>query len=138
MSRTEEITYLVPEINVTISQAWIALIQYCQEILPYGDLYIDINNGQPGKKWKEIPSIRFDKPPVIKEGINYIIQSLDMRIPKSWIDMIQWIQTYFNSGRFGFRLAYAQPTELLLAKQQVNFGKPETIPTGIPLSFTKT
>ena len=137
MPKTEEITYLVPEIDVTVSQAWVGLIQYSQESLPYGDLYIEINNGQPGKKLKEIPSIRFDKQPVVKEGINYVIQSLDMRIPKAWIDMILWIQTHFISGRIGFRLVSAQPTELLSVKQSVNFSKPETIPNGMPLDFSR-
>ena len=137
MSKTEEITYLVPEIDVTVSQAWVNLIQHSQENLPYGDLYIEINNGQPGRKLKEIPSIRFDKQPIIKNGVNYVIQSLDMRIPKSWVDMIQWVQSYFISGRMGFRLVSAQPTELLSVKQSVNFSKPETIPAGIPLDFTR-
>ncbi len=138
MPKTEEITYLVPEVDITVSQAWVNLIQYSQENLPYGDLYIEINNGQPGKRIKEIPSIRFDKQPVIKEGVNYIIQSLDIRIPKSWIDMIQWVQNYFISGRLGFRLVSAQPTELLSAKSNMNFSKPETIPSGMPLDFNRT
>lgn len=137
MPKTEEITYLVPEVDATVSQAWVNLIQYCQENLPYGDLYIEINNGQPGKKVKEIPSIRFDHQPVVKEGITYIIQSLDMRVPKSWIDMILWVQVFFISGRLGFRIISAQPTELLLAKSNVNFSKPETIPSGMPLNFNR-
>ena len=133
----EEKWYVVPEIEVRVHQSWITLIKYCQETLPYGDLYIEINNGQAGKRIKEIPSIRFDKHPTSREGVNYIIQSLDVRISKSWIDMIQWIQTYFISGKFGFRIISAQPTELLMTKQKVDFSKPETIPTGMPLDFSR-
>jgi len=138
-SESEEVTYLVPEIDLTVTQAWITLISYCQENLPYGDLFIEVNNGQPGKRVKEVPSVRFDKPaPTQKEGQVYLIQSLDIRIPKPWIDLIQWCQEYFVSGKLGFRIAYASPTELLQAKHNMNFSKPETIPRGIPLDFDKT
>ena len=139
MPKVEEITYLVPEVNVTVTQAWINHIRYCQDNLPYGDIYLEINNGQPGKKIKEIPSIRFDKQhSVIKGEMGYIIQSLDMRIPKSWIDMILWVQEHFASGKIGYRLVSAQPTELLMAKQNVNFSRPETIPCGLPLNFSRS
>jgi hypothetical protein len=134
----EEISYLVPEINVTITQAWVALISYCQDSFPYGDLFLEISNGQPGKKTKEVPSIRFDKPTSHpKDGLTYLIPSLEMRIPKSWIDMIQWCQQNLTSGKIGFRVVNAQPTELLQVSQLVNFSKPETIPCGIPLNFSR-
>ena len=137
-SESEEVTYLVPEIDLTVTQAWITLISYCQENLPYGDLFIEVNNGQPGKRVKEVPSVRFDKPaPMQKEGQVYLIQSLSMQIPKPWIDLIQWCQEYFVSGTMGFRIVNSSPTELLQAKQKVNFSKPETIPGGIPLEIDK-
>ena len=140
MPKTEEKIYLVPEINVNVSEAWVNLIRYCQENMSYGDLYVEINNGQPGKKIKEIPSIRFDKQPLVKEGICYIIQSLDnMRIPQSWINLIRWCQDSFTSGRIGFRIVGGQATELLSVKAgTVDFSKPETIPFGIPLNFDRT
>jgi len=139
MPKIEETTYLVPEINVTITQSWVALITYCQDNLPFGDLCVEISNGQPGKRVKETPSIRFDKSPrQPKNGTTYIIQSLDIRIPKPWIDMVQWCQQYLISGRMTFRLVDSQPTELLSVKQTVNFSRPETIPAGIPLDFDRT
>ena len=134
----EEISYLVPEVELTVSQAWITLIAHCQENIPYGDIYIEINNCQPSKRLKEIPSIRFDVQPRTKEGLTYVIESLDMRIPRAWVDLIQWCQGYFNSGRLGFRLAAAQPTELLQAKHNVNFSKPETVPAGSVLDFIRS
>lgn len=141
MPKTAEETYLVPELELTITQAWITLIAYCQENLPYGDLFVEINNGQPGKKVKEVPNIRFDKPTPSpapsKEGQTYLIQSLGMRIPEPWIALIQWCQSYFVSGRIGFRVVNAYPTELLQTKPKVDFSKPETIPSGIPLEFDK-
>ena len=137
-SESKEETYLVPEIDLTITKAWINLIAYCQENLPYGDLFVEINSGQPGKRVKEVPSVRFDKPvSQPKEGQVYLIQSLSMQIPKPWIDLIQWCQEYFASGTMGFRIVSASPTELLQAKQKVNFSKPETIPSGIPLEIDK-
>lgn len=138
VTKTEEQTYLVPEIELTITQAWITLIAYCQECLPYGDLFIEVNNAQPGKKIKEVPSVRFDKPSTsVREGPTYLIKSLNMQIPKPWIDLIQWCQEYFSFGKLGFRIVKAYPTELLQAKQKVDFSKPETIPSGIPLEFDK-
>ena len=139
MSRTKETTYLVPEINITITSAWVNLITYCQANLPYGNLFIEINNGEPRRKVKEVPSIRFDKNdvPRDKDEKIYVIQSLDIRIPESWINMINWVQSYFVSGRLGFKLIAARPTELIEAVQKANFSKPETIPNGVPLNFDR-
>jgi len=135
---TTEETYLVPEIDLTITQSWMNIIIYCQESLPYGDLFIEVNNAQPGKKIKEVPSVRFDKTSTHpKNGPAYLVQSLGIQIPKSWIDLIQWCQQYFASGKLGFRLVNASPTDLLQAKQKVDFSKPETIPNGMPLEFDK-
>lgn len=133
---SDEELYLVPELNVKISLAWIKLVEYCQENLRFGTLKIEINNGQPGKKLKEIPSIRFDKPSAPKKTGNvYLVKSLDIRIPESWINMVIWCQNVFNSGTIEFDLTAAQPTELISAVQKVNFSKPETIPAGMPLVF---
>jgi len=144
MSKTAtEETYLVPEIDLVITRAWINLIAYCQENLPYGDLFVKINNSQPGKKEKEIPNIRFDKSiPSPKEEnqkwSTYLIQSLDMRIPQPWINLIQWCQDFFTSGKLGFRIVNACPTELLYSKPaDVDFSKAETIPSGIPLEIDR-
>ena len=135
----EEITYLVPEINISVSSAWVALVKYCQENLPYGDIKIEINNSQPGKRLKETPNIRFDKQSKNNHSKEecYIIQSLDMRISKVWIDLVYWCQTSFNYGTLGFRVVNGQPTDLLSVDQKVDFSKPETIPIGMPLRFVK-
>lgn len=135
----EELWYVVPELEVKIHQSWINLIQYCQDNLPFGDLRVEISNGQPGKRLKETPSIRFDKQSVqVKGGVSYLIQSLDFRVHEYWVNCIQWCQNYVVSGIIEFRLVGSLPTELLGVKQNVNFSKPETIPDGLPLSFSKT
>ena len=135
--KNEETTYLVPELEVRISQSWVNLIKYCQESLPYGSMKIEVNNGQPGKKVKEKPSIRFDKSPPSNKAFGnvYLVQSLDIRIPEPWINLIQWCQNYFNSGTLEFELVAAQPTELRGVSQKVNFSRPETIPVGLPLEY---
>jgi len=137
-TKPEEETYLVPELELIISKAWVNLISYCQASFPFGDMFIEISNGQPGKKVKEVPSVRFDAATTPKPSQTYLLQSLNLRIAKAWIDMIQWCQEYFTCGSLGFRLVGASPTELLQAKQKVNFSKPETIPAGIPLEINKT
>ena len=139
MPKTEERWYIVPEIEVRVHESWINLIKYCQENIPYGDLKIEVNNGQPSRRLKETPSIRFDKQPStpVKNGVYYLIQSLDMRIHEHWINLINWVQRYFQSGMLEFRLVGGQPTELLSGKQRVDFSKPETIPSGMPLEFVK-
>ena len=139
MSSNEEHWYVVPELEVKIPQSWINLIQYCQDNLPFGDLRVEISNSQPGKRLKETPSIRFDKQSTqVKDGVYYLIQSLDIRVSEYWVNLIQWCQSYFVKGVIEFRLVSGQPTELLYVNQNMNFSKPETIPPGIPLSFSRT
>ena len=134
----EEIWYIVPEIEVRVHESWIKLIQYCQETLPYGDIRIQISNALPTKRVKETPSIRFDKQGAPKtDGTWYIIPSLDCRVHEYWINLIQWCQNYFVKGSIEFRLINAQPTDLLDVKQDMRFDRPDTIPPGIPLNFTK-
>lgn len=138
MPKTEEKWYLVPEIEVRVHESWINLVQYCQENIPFGDLTIKVANGQPTKRLKEVPSIRFDKQAALmKDGKWYVIPSIDVRVHEYWINMVQWCQNYFISGTLSFRLVGGQPTDLLKAEQEVNFSRPKTIPNGIPLNFTK-
>jgi len=132
----EEKWYIVPELEIRVHEAWINLVQYCQDNLQYGDLKIEISNALPGKRLDEIPKIRFDKPsPSEVKGTWYIISSLNVRVHESWVNLIQWCQNYFQSGSIKFRLVAGQPTELLGASQKVNFGKSETLPIGLPLRF---
>ena len=135
--KPEDETFLVPDLEVKISKAWVNLVTYCQGRLPYGELHVEIANSQPGKIVKEVPSVRFDSATVPREGQVYLLESLGVRIPKPWIDMIQWIQEYFTCGTLGFKLISASPTELIQAKQKVNFSKPDTIPAGMPLEISK-
>jgi hypothetical protein len=142
-TRKDEVSYVVPGVDIEVSQAWVNLIDYSQKSFQFGDLFMEINNSQPGKRIREVPSIRFDKQGT---GVNntvkdtqkiYLIQSVNIRIPQSWISLIQWVQLYFISGKIGFRIVDSQPTELLQAEQKVNFSKSETIPGSVPLNFTK-
>jgi len=134
----EEIWYVVPEIEIRVHESWIELIRYCQNNLPYGDLKVNISNARPGKRLKEIPSIRFDKPMASRtDGIYYLIASLDFRVHEYWINLIKWCQDYFMKGELELRLINSCPTDLLSVKQEVRFDKPDTIPKGIPLNFTK-
>jgi hypothetical protein len=57
----EEKVYIVPEINIRVSESWINLIYWCQTQCPHGDIEIKIVNGLPTDlvSWK--PRIRFDK-----------------------------------------------------------------------------
>ena len=136
----EEIWYVVPEIEVRVHESWINLIRYCQESLPYGFLRLEVINAQPTKKLKEIPSIRFDKPSLARgdNGKTYLISSLNMHIDESWINLVQWCQNYFTKGKIGFKVHGGCPTDLVEAQQDIRFDKPDTIPPGLPLCFTKT
>lgn len=57
----EEDVYIVPELNVRVSKAWINLVHYCQTKFPYGDLTIRLVNAQPTELLDKKPKIRFDK-----------------------------------------------------------------------------
>ena len=134
----EEIWYIVPEIEVRVHESWIKLMQYCQENLPYGEIKIQVSNAQPTRKLKETPNIRFDKQVVPRvDGTWYLIPSLDCKVHEYWVNLIQWCQNYFVKGEIEFKLVNAQPTELINAKQDVRFDRPDTIPTGTPLSFAR-
>ncbi len=130
--------YIVPEIEVKIHGSWIDLIQYCQKTLSYGDLKIQISNTIPTKRIREVPNIRFDKQQTnMKSGVTYYIKSIDVHVNECWVYLVQWCQSYFVTGILEFRLVGAVPTELLSADQKVDFSKPQTIPPGIPLKFSK-
>ena len=53
--------YLIPEIEIRVSPAWIRLIRYCQVELPHGDLKIRIVNAQPTDLLEVKPKVRFDR-----------------------------------------------------------------------------
>ena len=59
--------YLIPEIEIRVSPAWIRLIRYCQTEFPHGDLKIRIVNAQPTDLLEERRRIRFDKETTIPE-----------------------------------------------------------------------
>ena len=138
--KTEEQWYVVPEIEVRVHESWVNLVTYCRDNLQHGDLRIKIANAQPTKRLKETPVIRFDRktPKSITDGMWYVIPSLDVRVHEYWINLIQWCQSSFVSGELEIRLVGGQPIELISAKQDVRFDKPETIPNGIPLNFVRT
>lgn len=58
--KKEEI-YLIPELNIRVSMAWLNLITYCQNSFPHGDITITIVNSQPMRLVSQKPVIRFDK-----------------------------------------------------------------------------
>jgi len=134
----EDIWYLVPDIEIRVHESWINLVQYCQANLEFGTLIVKIANALPTRRLKEVPSIRVDKPSKLtKDDISYWIPSVDVRVHYSWINLIQWCQNYYVSGDLGFMLVSAHPTEIVKTDQRVDFSKPETIPSGIPLNFDK-
>jgi len=131
--------YVVPELEVRIHSSWIELIRHCQIDMPYGDLKIKIANALPTKRVKETPKIRFDNPMVRKTvGNIYVIKSTGDRVQEYWVNMIQWCQNYFQLGDIEVRIVNACPTELLSAKQEARFDKPDTLPLGEPLKFDKS
>ena len=137
----EDIWYVVPEIEVRIHESWIRLIKYCQESLPYGDLKIKVANAQPIRRLKETPRIVFFKQPKVAPtngALVYIIPSLDFRVHEYWVNLIRWCQDYFNSGELEFKVVAGQPWELISAKQEVRFDKPDTLPNAVPLEFNRT
>ena len=138
MAKKEDIWYVVPEIEVRVHESWVRLIQYCQENLPYGELKIQLSNAMPTKRVKETPSIRFDKQKSKTKGKSYVISSIDVHIHEYWINLIQWCQNYLQKGEIEFKIVNACPTDLISAKQEVRFDKQETIPSGLPLEFSKT
>lgn len=61
--KQKEAGYLIPELEIRVTPAWIRLIRYCQVNLPNGQLCVKINNTEPGNLVTEHTkrSIRFDR-----------------------------------------------------------------------------
>jgi hypothetical protein len=55
--------YLIPELAIRISPAWVNLVLYCQQNLQHGKLAVKINNAEPTElDWKNTSlRVRFDK-----------------------------------------------------------------------------
>lgn len=53
--------YLIPELEIRISQSWVRLVRFCQVEFPHGDLKVRIVNGQPTELVEAKRKIRFDK-----------------------------------------------------------------------------
>lgn len=49
----------VKDIRVTV--AWLRFIRYCQNWLPFGDIEIQIVNGEPKRRLGETSDVRFDR-----------------------------------------------------------------------------
>ena len=61
MSPKNNNDYLIPELEIRISQSWVRLVRFCQAEFPNGDLKVRIVNGQPTELLEQKPRIRFDK-----------------------------------------------------------------------------
>ena len=63
LERQADRMWLVPELEIRISESWIRLIRYCQTSLPNGQLCFKVNNAEPGRLVSEHTKrdIRFDK-----------------------------------------------------------------------------
>lgn len=57
----EEKVYIVPELEIRISESWVNLIHWCQTSFPHGDIKIKIVNGLPTELLEQHAKIRFDK-----------------------------------------------------------------------------
>ena len=53
--------YLIPEIEIRVSESWIRLIRFCQVELPHGDLKVRIVNAQPTELLEAKRKVRFDR-----------------------------------------------------------------------------
>lgn len=65
---TERTEYLIPELEIRISESWINLINWCQMQAPFSDVEVRIVNGQPTDLLACKPKVRFDKQPTIPQG----------------------------------------------------------------------
>jgi len=68
--KSEEKWYLVPDLEIRISESWINFIAYCQEKFPHGDITIRIVNAQPTDLLDQKPRVRFDKPSTIPTSVS--------------------------------------------------------------------
>ena len=63
LQKQDDRMWLVPELEIRISESWIRLIRYCQTSLPNGQLCFKVGNAEPGRLvWEHTKKdIRFDK-----------------------------------------------------------------------------
>ena len=65
--KTNQESYLIPELEIRITPAWIRLIRFCQTEFPNGDIKVRIVNCQPTELLERKEKIRFDKEQVIPQ-----------------------------------------------------------------------
>jgi len=53
--------YVIPELEIRVTPAWVRLVRFCQTEFPNGDLKIRIVNCQPTELLERREKIRFDK-----------------------------------------------------------------------------
>ena len=71
MSKNQE-GYLIPEIEIRVTPAWIRLIRYCQTEFPHGDIKIRIVSAQPTELLEEKKKVRFDREATIPGIFNEV------------------------------------------------------------------
>ena len=67
--KEEEKVYLIPELDVRITEPWVNLINWCQTNAPYADIEVRLVNGQPTELIQCKPKIRFDKQKSLPNGV---------------------------------------------------------------------
>ena len=63
--KNEEKVFIVPELQIRVSESWVRLVRYCQVNFPNGELKIRIVNAQPTELLEQKAKIRFDKEEII-------------------------------------------------------------------------
>lgn len=58
--KKEEI-YIIPELDIRVSRAWLNFITYCQGSFPHGEISVRIVNGQPTELLDKKERTRFDR-----------------------------------------------------------------------------
>ena len=63
MPKPNEKSYVIPELEIRISPAWVRLIRYCQVNIPHGQICIKLVNAEPTDLVPEHTKrrVRFDK-----------------------------------------------------------------------------
>ena len=67
-------TYLIPELDLTVSVAWLRLISWCQRNIPHGQICYKIERGEPTELVSEHTKrkVRFDKEDILPESTDKI------------------------------------------------------------------
>lgn len=62
-------SYLIPELDLRVSVAWLRLISWCQRNVPHGQICYKIEKGEPTELVSEYTKrkVRFDKDEVLPE-----------------------------------------------------------------------